>query len=58
MDALILALERGYFDTPWGVTLKEIGDELGITQQAASERVRRAAQKVPGSVLMGFELGH
>lgn len=55
-DALILALERGYFDVPRGVTLTEIGDELGITQQATSERIRRAAQKVLRSVLLGSEL--
>lgn len=55
-DALILALERGYFDVPRGITLTEIGNELGISQQAASERVRRAAQKVLRSVLLGSEL--
>lgn len=55
-DALILALERGYFGIPRGVTLTEIGDELGVSQQAASERVRRAAGKVLRSVLLGPEL--
>ncbi|SEP05787.1 Predicted DNA binding protein, contains HTH domain [Halogranum amylolyticum] len=39
-EALVVASRRGYFETPSRVSLKEIGDELGITPQAASKRIR------------------
>lgn len=51
-DTLVLAVERGYFSVPRGVTLSEIGAEFGITQQAASKRVRRASEKVLRNVLV------
>ncbi|MDS0293701.1 bacterio-opsin activator domain-containing protein [Halogeometricum luteum] len=40
-EALVLAYERGYFDTPREVTMAELGSELGITQQAVGSRIRR-----------------
>lgn len=49
--ALVLAVERGYFSVPRGATLTDIADELGISQQAASERVRRGADSVLRRVL-------
>lgn len=45
-EALTLAAERGYFDLPRRTSLEAIGEELGITQQATSERVRRAVRNV------------
>jgi predicted DNA binding protein len=51
-EALVLALERDYFGVPRGATLTEIADELGISQQAASERVRRATNEVLSKVLL------
>ena len=45
-EALILALRDGYFDTPSQVSLSELADELGITQQAMSNRVRRGNKQV------------
>ncbi|MFC4358654.1 helix-turn-helix domain-containing protein [Halobium salinum] len=36
------ALELGYFDIPRSASLAEVGDSLGVTGQAASERLRRA----------------
>jgi len=33
-EALVLAYERGYFESPHEVTMEELGDELGISQQA------------------------
>ncbi len=39
---LVAALEVGYFDIPRDGSLTEIADELGISKQAASERLRRA----------------
>lgn len=45
-EALAAAAERGYFDVPRDASLEEIGGVLGITQQAASERVRRGVRNV------------
>jgi hypothetical protein len=44
-EVLALALEEGYFDVPRGTTTHELGDELGVTGQAVSERLRRALRK-------------
>lgn len=32
----------GYYDIPRGCTTKELADELGISDQAVTERLRRA----------------
>jgi predicted DNA binding protein len=50
--ALVSAVERGYFEVPRGVTLTEVAEELGISQQATSERVRRGANTVLRKVLL------
>lgn len=41
-EALVAALEEGYFEVPRQVTLAELADDLGVTHQALSERLRRA----------------
>lgn len=41
-DALLHAAENGYFEVPRAVDLNAISDEMGISHQAASERIRRA----------------
>jgi len=50
-EALILAYERGYYQTPREVTLKELSDELGITQQAVASRLRRGIEQILGETL-------
>lgn len=45
-EALSLALQQGYFATPREGSLEELADELGITRQALSNRIRRANEKV------------
>jgi predicted DNA binding protein len=45
-EALAAAAKRGYFDVPRDASLEEVGAVLGITQQAASERVRRGVRNV------------
>ena len=52
-EALVLAYERGYFDTPREASLEEIADELGITQQSLSSRLRRGHRRLIGATLMG-----
>lgn len=41
-EVLATASELGYFEVPREVSLEELADELGISHQAASERIRRA----------------
>ncbi|MUW14187.1 bacterio-opsin activator [Halorubrum sp. CBA1125] len=50
-EALALAANRGYFESPREVTLEEIGADLGITQQAVSDRIRRGVRQVVHSTL-------
>jgi hypothetical protein len=45
-EALVLALDRGYFATPREVTLSELAAELDISKQALSGRLRRATEQV------------
>jgi predicted DNA binding protein len=41
-EALVLAVERGYYDIPRDCTTVELAEELGISDQAVTERLRRA----------------
>lgn len=50
-EALCLALRRGYFETPSAVTLDELAEELGITRQALSTRIRLGNEAVLRQVL-------
>lgn len=51
-EILQVAYERGYFRVPRGVTVTELGEEFGISPQAASKRLRRGLSAVVGQVLM------
>jgi predicted DNA binding protein len=51
-EALVLAFERGYFDSPRTATLQEIADELGITQQSLSSRLRRGHRRLIAATLV------
>ncbi|MXV62361.1 bacterio-opsin activator [Natronorubrum sp. JWXQ-INN-674] len=50
-EALVLAYQRGYFESPRAVTMEELGYELGITQQAIASRLRRGVKHILGSTL-------
>ncbi|QRV17308.1 helix-turn-helix domain-containing protein [Haloterrigena salifodinae] len=54
-DALALAYERGYFESPRKITMEELGDKLGISQQAVGSRLRRGMKNILGSTLLGTE---
>lgn len=54
-ETLVLALEKGYFDVPRGVTLDELAEDVGVTQQSVSERVRRGTGSVLEAVLLEAE---
>jgi predicted DNA binding protein len=45
-EALALAGERGYFESPRETSAAELAAELGISQQAFSERLRRAIRNL------------
>lgn len=51
-EALVLALQRGYFATPSEASLDELADELGISRQALSKRIRRGNEKVLRRILL------
>jgi predicted DNA binding protein len=51
-EALVLAVEWGYFRVPRDTTLGDIATELGVSEQAVSERVRRGANEVLSSTLL------
>ena len=53
-EAVTIAVERGYFAIPRETQLDDIADELGISKQAASERVRRGAETVLRKALVGL----
>lgn len=45
-EALVLAYEMGYFDSPRAVSLDEVASELGISQQSLSSRLRRGHRQL------------
>ena len=45
-NALLSALEHGYFDVPRRGDLDDLGRELGISDSAASQRLRRGLKKL------------
>lgn len=53
-DALLLALQHGYFETPRETGLDALADELDISRQALSNRIRRGNEKILREVLFSF----
>jgi predicted DNA binding protein len=45
-EALSVALEAGYLDVPRSAPLSAVADELGVSEQSASERLRRATKNL------------
>ncbi len=54
-EALVLAYERGYFESPREVTLEILGEELDISQQAVGSRLRGGIKHILGSTLSAVE---
>lgn len=54
-EALVVAYQRGYFESPREVTMEEIGEELGISQQAVASRLRRGIKHILGSTIPATE---
>lgn len=50
-EALVRAVELGYFEIPREATLEEVATALGISSKSASERLRRGHKNLVGSTL-------
>ncbi|MFW6003693.1 MAG: helix-turn-helix domain-containing protein [Halanaeroarchaeum sp.] len=51
-EALTLAVDAGYYDIPRRRTTKELAEEIGISDQAVSERLRRAIATLTRNALL------
>lgn len=50
-EALLTALNLGYFEVPRGISIRGLADELGISHQSVSELLRRGNGKLVASSL-------
>nr|WP_224336414.1 helix-turn-helix domain-containing protein [Haloprofundus halobius] len=55
LEALVLAYERGYFNSPREVKMKELCSKLGISQQAVASWLRRGTRRILGNTLTALE---
>lgn len=51
-DALVGAVEEGYFSIPREATMEDVADTLDISTQAASERLRRGVEQFVETMLV------
>jgi predicted DNA binding protein len=54
-QALLVAYEQGYYDIPQGVTTDDLAEEIGVSQQAVSQRLHRAYSNLIENTLV---VGH
>jgi len=52
LEAMVLAVERGYYDIPRECTTVELAEELDISDQAVTERLRRAIETLVRNTVM------
>lgn len=45
-EALVLAATHGYFSSPRETSMNDLADDLDISQQAMSQRIRRGTEKI------------
>lgn len=50
-EALLAALDAGYYDTPRRATLEEVAERLDISRQALAERLRRGTRNLVAGVV-------
>lgn len=55
VEALQLALKAGYYDVPRRINLTEIAERIGVSDTAASQRIRRGLNKVLTAVFDEME---
>jgi len=51
-EAMVLAVEEGYYDIPRNCTTVELAEELGISDQAVTERLRRAIVRLVTNTIL------
>ena len=51
-DTLIRAVQGGYYSIPRGIATEELADEFGISDQAVTERLRRAIHTLTSNTLL------
>lgn len=54
-EMLVRAYERGYFNSPRDVTMEELGEEFGISEQAVASRLRRSVRHVVEEAVPGLQ---
>lgn len=54
-DALVTAVEMGYFEIPRGASMDDVAAALGISTQSASERLRRGIEEFVTTMLVADE---
>ena len=54
LEALVTALDEGYYEIPRDITLSELAEELEISRQATSERLRRGTATVLRTSLTSY----
>lgn len=54
-EALLTAAEQGYFSIPRETSLAGLADQLGVSSQAASERLRRGMENLVDATLVEDE---
>jgi hypothetical protein len=54
-EALVVAVDHGYFDVPRGATMDDLATEPGVSRQAIPERLRRAHEPLIRSTMA---IGH
>ncbi|WP_132059611.1 helix-turn-helix domain-containing protein [Halorussus amylolyticus] len=54
-EALMAGYDAGYFDVPRNVTLTELADEMGVSRNALSARLRRGQRNVLANTLVHDE---
>lgn len=54
-ESLLVALEAGYFDVPRETDIAEVAEEVGISHQALSERLRRAQGELVETMIWSAE---
>lgn len=50
-DTLVEAVEAGYYDIPRRISTNELAEEFGISDQAVTERLRRAVATLTGNAM-------
>ena len=50
-EAMLLAFERGYFDSPREASLEELAGELDLSHQAVASRLRRGTRRLIAGAL-------